>query len=53
MTVSDVDGSKLSAVVAATSRQKCATIVEEAEVDDLDGDPDNNGRVGTEGRKKS
>jgi len=44
----------LPAAAGVPNRQKCATIVEEAEIDDCDGDndhgQDNNG-YGTEGRK--
>jgi len=44
----------LPAAAGVPNRQKCATIVEEAEIDDFDGDDDhgqdNNG-YGTEGRK--
>ncbi|XP_026821083.1 calcium/calmodulin-dependent protein kinase type 1 isoform X2 [Rhopalosiphum maidis] len=56
MNVSEVSdtSSLLPAAAGVPNRQKCATIVEEAEIDDFDGDDDhgqdNNG-YGTEGRK--
>ncbi|KAE9528690.1 hypothetical protein AGLY_012265, partial [Aphis glycines] len=56
MNVSEVSdaSSLLPAAAGVPNRQKCATIVEEAEIDDCDGDndhgQDNNG-YGTEGRK--
>lgn len=46
---SDDDASAMLTSAVPASRQKCATIVEEAETDDLDDDRDNNG-YGTEGR---
>lgn len=55
MNVSNVsDTSSTLPAAIPTNRQKCATIVEEAEVDDLGDDDDgqdNNG-FGVEGRKK-
>lgn len=52
--VSDTSTLLSAAAGAQPNRQKCATIVEEAEIDDFDGDDDhgqdNNG-YGAEGRK--
>lgn len=57
MNVSDVSDTSSILPAAIPNRQKCATIVEEAEIDDFDdGDDDDDGQdnndYGAEGRKK-